>query len=136
MAKQTMVAADVLQGRRALRLEVLRPTELVPIDDRLLSLLEVIERELGDIRERIISFDSRLERLQSSFATKLKDEAPQEDEFLVHVWSPGGYELESKSGAIPEPGDAFADAGEAIVLSVGRSPLHGDPRPCVFALSL
>jgi hypothetical protein len=135
MAKQTMVSADVLQGRRPLRLEVVHPPELVPIDERLLSVLEMIEREVSDIRNRLASFDSRLERLQDSFANR-NDCAVAEREFLLYVWSLGDEKLESRIGLIPEPGDLVDEADDVIVLSVGRSPLRGDARPCVYALTL
>ena len=130
-----MVSADVLQGRRPLRLEVVQPPELVPIDERLLSVLEMIERELSDIRNRLVSFDSRLERLQTSIASR-NDPDVAEREFLLYVWSLGDEKLQSRIGLVPEPGDLVDGADDIIVLSVGRSPLRGDARRCVFALAL
>lgn len=137
-----MVAADVLQGRRNLRLQELRPTEVAP-DDPVLALLAAIELQLGDIRERLVSLDERLDRLQASLATRSPvtpveplEPLVEESEFVVYRWSPGGSELDSYGGELPEPGALIGEAGEAIVLNIGRSPLHGDDRPCVFALSL
>lgn len=139
-----MVSADVLQGRRNLRLQEMRPAEVAPVDpaevapvDPVLALLAAIELQLGDIRERLISFDERLDRLQASLAGRYPVSAveplEQESEFVVYRWSPGGSEFDAYRGELPEPGDLV---GEAIVLNIGRSPLHGDDRPCVFALAL
>jgi hypothetical protein len=137
MARTTMVAADVLQGRRNLRLQELRPAEVTSVDDPVLSLLAAIELHLGDIRERLVSLNERLDRLQASLATRSPVESlERESEFVVYRWSPGGSEFDSQRGELPEPGDLVGEAGEAIVLNIGRSPLHGDDRSCVFALSL
>jgi hypothetical protein len=108
---------------------------VVPINERLLSVLEMIEREVSDIRNRLASFDSRLERLQDSFANR-NDCPVAAREFLLYMWSLGDEKLESRIGLIPEPGDLVDEADDVIVLSVGRSPLRGDPRPCVYALTL
>ncbi len=159
MAKTTMVAADVLQGRRAMRLEVIQPTEAVQTDERLLSVFEAVERQLAEIRERVISIDRRLDTVQAALASRPRSdgsahsdappeeeqaERPQALEFLVYVWSPGASRLESVTGILPAPGDvigqtgigqaATGHAGEAIVLTIGASPLVADARPCVFAL--
>jgi hypothetical protein len=139
MAKTTMVAADVLQqGRRPLKLAVAEPTELMPFDERLFSVLELIERELGDIRNRLVSFDKRFERLQASFMKQagLVEVLPENAEFLLHVCSAGGYTQETRTGLLPEPGDQVDCAGDAIVLSVGRSPEPADAKPCVYAILL
>ena len=58
-----------------------------------------------------------------------------DNEFLVYVASRGGYELETRTGVIPEPGDLLDDAGEVIVLTIGRSPFAEDALPCVFAIT-
>jgi hypothetical protein len=140
MARTTMVAADVLQGRRNLRLQELQPTEVSSVGDPVLALLAAIELQLGDIRERIVSLDGRLDRLQTSLATRSPlspvESLERESEFVIYRWSPGGSEFDSQRGELPEPGDLVGEAGEAIVLNIGRSPLHGDDRPCVFALAL
>lgn len=147
MARTTMVAADVLRARRNLRLQELLPTEVSSVDpaevapvDPVLALLAAIELQLGDIRERLVSLDERLDRLQTSLATRSPlspvESLERESEFVIYRWSPGGSEFDSQRGELPEPGDLVGEAGEAIVLNIGRSPLHGDDRPCVFALSL
>ncbi len=45
-----------------------------------------------------------------------------------------GYRLVHLSGAIPMVGDTVEvpDVGELVVLRLGRSPLPGDQRTCVF----
>jgi hypothetical protein len=139
MARTTMVAADVLQGRRNLRLQEMRPAEVAPVDP-VLALLMAIELQLGDIRERLVSFDERLDRLQASLATRYPvtpvEPIIEESEFVVYRWSPGGSDFDTYRGELPEPGELIGEAGEAIVLNIGRSPQHGDDRPCVFALLL
>lgn len=137
-----MVSADVLQGRRNLRLQEMRPAPELPTGDPVLALLEVIEEHLTDIRARLVSVDARLDRLQASLATRdthdpagLLEPEP-EPEFVVCRWAAGGSEFESQQGQLPEPGDSVGAAGEAIVLSIGRLPDAGDERPCVFVLSL
>jgi hypothetical protein len=138
MARTTMVAANVLQGKRALTLEVVQPTSLVPIDDRLLSVLEVIERELGDIQNRLVSFGRRLETLQASIEDQAvpAEVVPEQGEFVLQVSSPGDHDLETRTGTLPEPGDLVDASGDVVVLSIGRSPAHGDARPCVYAIRL
>jgi hypothetical protein len=137
-----MVSADVLQGRRNLRLQEMRPAPEVVAGDPVLSLLGVIEEHLTEIRARLVALDDRLDRLQASLAGRnvpepeLQAEPALEPEFVVCWWSAGGSEFESQRGPLPEPGEVAGDAGEAIVLNIGRSPFGGDDRPCVFVLSL
>lgn len=48
----------------------------------------------------------------------------------------GGYELVDRDGAPPEPGAIVRlahDGAPVLVGRIGRSPLPGDPRPCVYA---
>lgn len=133
-----MVSADVLQARRPLSLELVKPAGFAVIDERLFSVLETIERELDDVRNRLVSFDRRLKTLQTSVAEQaaLADGQPVDGEFFLHVSSRDGYEVETRTGLLPEPGDLVDDAREVIVLSVGGSPLPNDARPCVYALVL
>jgi hypothetical protein len=56
-----------------------------------------------------------------------------ENGYLLFVWTPGGYELEQRSGEPPNVGDAV-DVGEDTqwVCKVAPSPLPGDSRPCAY----
>jgi hypothetical protein len=54
---------------------------------------------------------------------------------LLYVQLAGRYELIEGEGPLPEPGAILelAEGERALVGWVGKSPLPGDPRRCVFA---
>lgn len=55
------------------------------------------------------------------------------DGYLLFVWKPSGYELESRSGELPAVGDDVeVDEQRQRVSKVAPSPLPGDPRQCAY----
>ena len=86
--------------------------------------------------ERIRSRDRRIAELSPQITpSPVEAEAPRSH--LVYAPVAGRYELVEREGDPPEPGAILElpeiGAGNWMVCRVGRSPLPGDPRPCVFA---
>lgn len=55
--------------------------------------------------------------------------------YVLFAWSPTGYELREEHGEPPAPGHTIGDGeGTLVVTKVGRSPLPGDDRACVYTL--
>lgn len=52
---------------------------------------------------------------------------------VLFAWSPNGWELRERDGDPPGVGSEIHDGGLVLVVTrLGRSPLPGDSRPCVF----
>ncbi|MER3408591.1 MAG: hypothetical protein C4299_03250 [Thermoleophilia bacterium] len=53
--------------------------------------------------------------------------------YLVFAWTPTGYEIEEREGEPPAVGTTVEEQGKRLLVTkVGRSPLPGDSRPCVY----
>jgi len=59
--------------------------------------------------------------------------APQS--YVLFAWSPTGYELREEHGDPPPPGQTLEDGDRTLVVTkVGRSPLPGDSRACIYTV--
>lgn len=106
-----------------------RPLEAVPdpAPDPELERLEQENRKLQDEIERLHSEYTRL---------KVIETPEQPSSHLLFVPTPRRYLLVEREGPPPEPGDAVVlEEGAFVVGKVGRAPVPGDRRPCVFLLS-
>jgi hypothetical protein len=55
--------------------------------------------------------------------------------YVLFAWSPRGYELREGRGDPPPVGHVLEEEGATLVVTkVGRSPLPGDGRACVYTL--
>ena len=101
------------------------------VGEQLAAAVDELEGDLAEFRERLELVEARVEtRLRS-----VEAETPGlECEYLVYLATPDGYRLTEERGAVPAGGDPLAEL-DAAVLRVGLSPLPGDSRPCVFAIS-
>jgi hypothetical protein len=57
----------------------------------------------------------------------------EEQEHLLFVWKPSGYELIERSGDPPPVGSEVERDGETLhVAKIASSPLPGDKRLCAY----
>ncbi len=56
-----------------------------------------------------------------------------DERYLLYVWKTSGYELEDRSGELPQIGSIVNVQGVSLMVSkIAASPLPSDPRPCVY----
>ena len=56
-----------------------------------------------------------------------------DERYLLYVWKTSGYELEDRSGELPQTGSIVNVQGVSLMVSkIAASPLPNDPRPCVY----
>ena len=56
--------------------------------------------------------------------------------YVLYVWTPTGYRLEDRDGAVPAVGEIVQLGDTAYeVQKIGISPLPGDARPCAFLVT-
>lgn len=56
-----------------------------------------------------------------------------DERYLLYVWKTSGYELEDRSGELPQIGSIVNVQGVSLMVSkIAASPLPNDPRPCVY----
>jgi len=56
-----------------------------------------------------------------------------DERYLLYVWKTSGYELEDRSGELPQIGSIVNVQGVGLMVSkIAASPLPNDPRPCVY----
>jgi hypothetical protein len=94
----------------------------------LTSAVEDLAGDVADLTHRVEAVESR----SSSNLDALSTETESCD-YLVYRGTAGGYHLSEGKGLLPAAGSAVAELG-ATVLRIGRSPLPGDARACVFVL--
>jgi hypothetical protein len=59
-----------------------------------------------------------------------------EQQHLLFLWKPTGYELVERAGEPPPVGsEVELDGRTERVTKVGASPLPGDPRPCAYLIA-
>jgi hypothetical protein len=130
-------SSDVFQGRGRLEQILVRPT--TPLGDPGWDkLFEATDVRVEEAIERIQTVENRLDAIESieSVEPQTPVVEPMEQDYVVLFSTSGGYRLAEASGPLPGTGDRFGEDGvTAEVLRVGRSPLPGDRRPCVFALA-
>jgi hypothetical protein len=55
--------------------------------------------------------------------------------YTLFVWSPAGYTLQEREGALPHVGLEIEEGGHTLVVTkIGPSPIPGDPRPCAYSV--
>ena len=55
--------------------------------------------------------------------------------YVLFAWAPSGYELREQQGEPPAPGRTIEDGERTLVVTkLGRSPLPGDDRACVYTV--
>jgi hypothetical protein len=93
---------------------------------------DTADARLDDAIKRIGFLEQRVQSLSRRQHTPNDPEVEQD--YLLFVGTPAGYQLRDVRGRLPQRGESL-DEGEVKleVVRVGWSPLPGDARACVFA---
>jgi hypothetical protein len=133
-----MHRADVFRGTGdTTRLENLLlegPPEAGPRDSAA-CVGELLSSAVEDLAGDVADLTHRLEAVEARSGSESGHASAETErcDYLVYCGTPGGYQLSEQKGMLPTAGSAIAELG-ATVLRIGRSPLPGDPRACVFVM--